>query len=48
MEYIIIDLKTNKALYALEGKTIRFSTQLAAEEFAQQMCLNYIVVGIKY
>jgi len=48
MEYIIIDLKTNKALYALEGKTIRFSTQLAAEEFAKQMCLNYIVVGIKY
>jgi hypothetical protein len=48
MEYIIIDLRTNKALYALEGKTIRFSTEQGAEEFAKQMCLTYIVIGIKY
>ncbi len=48
MKYIIIDLRTNKALYALEGKTIKFSTELAAEEFAKQMCIKYIVLGIKY
>jgi hypothetical protein len=48
MEYIIIDLKTNKALYGLSGKTIKFSTEKAANEFGKQICLNYIVVEIKY
>ena len=48
MKYIIIDLHTNKALYALEGITINFSTELAAIELGSQMCKNeFIVLSIK-
>jgi hypothetical protein len=47
MKYIIIDLNTNKALYALNGITIQFSTELAAEELAKQMCKNYLIISIK-
>jgi hypothetical protein len=46
MKYIIVDLTTNKALYALEGKTIRFTTEEAAIEFAEQMCRKFLVIEI--
>jgi hypothetical protein len=48
MEYIIINMDTKRAIYGLERKTVRFSTELAAEEFAKQICENYLVVGITY
>jgi hypothetical protein len=46
MEYIIIDLRTKRALYGLLGKTIKFSNEAAAEEFGKQICFEYLVVGI--
>lgn len=36
MKYIIIDLKTTKALYGINNKTLSFSTYDIAEEVAKQ------------
>ena len=48
MKYIIIDLNTKKALYGLNGITLTFSTEIAAQELAIQMCSkNYLVVAIR-
>lgn len=46
MKYITINLHTKKALYGLKGKTICFSSESAANEFGQQICVKYIVVEI--
>ncbi|MEI6797866.1 MAG: hypothetical protein WCO04_01460 [Pseudomonadota bacterium] len=45
-KYIIIDLNTNKALYALQNKTIMFSTLQAATEFGNQMCNSFLAIEI--
>ena len=47
-KYIVIDLKTHKSLYGLEGKTIVFSTDIAADEFGRQRCNLYLVVEINF
>lgn len=38
--WIIIDCRTEKALYGVERKTLRFSTREIAEEVARQFFLN--------
>jgi hypothetical protein len=37
MKWIIIDLRTSKALYGVNGKTLLFSTKEIAEELAIQL-----------
>jgi len=49
MKYIIIQLANNKALYGLDGLTLLFSTEQAADELGRQMCRSngYIVVSVQ-
>ena len=49
MKWIIIDLKTRRALYGVLGKTLKFSTKEIAEEVASQFfekAETYMVVQI--
>jgi len=46
MKFIIIDLKTKKAITNLEGKTIVLSSEIAADELAKQICKLYLIAEI--
>lgn len=48
MKYIVIDYKTKKSLYGLNGITLKFSTEESAKEFAEQLCTEFLVVGVNW
>lgn len=45
--WIVIDNRTTKALYGLEGKTLTFNSKEEADNFGKQICLSFISVEIK-
>jgi|LakMenE01Jun11ns_1017448.scaffolds.fasta_scaffold6897016_2 hypothetical protein len=48
MKYIIVDLRTKKALYGAGNKTLSFSSFELADEVGSQFFLNkeeYMVIG---
>jgi hypothetical protein len=48
MKYIVVDLKTKKALYGAGNKTLTFSTVEIAEEVGSQFFVNkeeYMIIA---
>jgi len=45
--WIVVDNNTNKALYGLMSKTLKFNSKDEADNFGKQICNSFISVAIK-
>jgi hypothetical protein len=44
--WIVVDMSTQKALYGLNGKTLKFLSELEAENFGKQICNSFNTLSI--